>query len=123
MDDPTPIHSPSKPDPNPEGARVPPRLAPVDPQWAFETGLLHHLNEAVLWPIGFAIVIGKFPDGTPGILLTEANGPILLDIPPEEHLAIHNAFVAMLAHRFTPRESSIEELAAAEARKRLVLPR
>lgn len=112
--------SPSKPEPNPEGTRVPPPLSPVDPAWAMKSGLLHVLNEATLWPLGFAIVVGQSPDGTIGLVLMEAGEPIVPEIPAGDHRAAHSAFVQMLAHRFQPQESLPDEMAA--ARRRLVLP-
>jgi hypothetical protein len=120
--EPTPLHS--KPNPQPEASRVaPPNLQPVDIGWAYRSGLLHVVNEAVLWPLGFVLVIAQSADGSPVLALTEADGPFVPDVPHGDHVAAHMAFAAMLANRFIAEPSSPESRAAAEARSRIVLPR
>jgi hypothetical protein len=114
----------SKSTPTPEEPWVPPvlRTQPVDPQWALRTGLLHVVNEAVLWPIGFGLVVGQDDGGNVGLVLIEANGPVVPAIPQQEHHATHAAFTAMLAARLNPEEPSPEQQAAAEARSRIIVP-
>jgi hypothetical protein len=117
MDD---TQTPSQSTPHPEGPKVAPQ--PVDPAWALKTGLLHFVNEAGLWPLGFGLVLARDGNGTVGLLLVESDGPIVPEIDSAEHLATHLAFMAMLANRFTPTEESPAAKAAKEARARLVLP-
>ena len=120
MDELTPLRQ-SPPDSR-EG-QVPPALSPIDPRWALRTGLLHFVNEATLWPLGFALVVGSDANGAVGLALMESNGPLVPEIDLAEHAATHRAFLAMLAHRFAPVEGTAEERTAKEARARLVLPR
>lgn len=117
---------PSMPDTE-EEVGVPPAapkpLTPVEPGWALRTGLLHVLNEGMLWPMGFGLVVGREPDGRVSLVLMETNGPIVPEIDPAEHNAAHEAFVTMLANRFVPEAPDPLEAVREAARKRLVLPR
>ena len=118
MDHPTP--DTSKPGPSESVGVPPPAFTPVDPGWALKTGLLHHVNEGVLWPLGFAILVAQM-DGQTVLMLGETSGPFVPDIDHEAHVEAHNNFAAMLANRFVAEEKTPEQIALEAARKRLIL--
>jgi hypothetical protein len=96
------------------------QLKPLDPEWFVRSGLLHIVNEAVLWPLGFALGVGRTQNGEIVLGVMESDGPIVPDMDHADHMVMHHAYLGMLASRFSPTE---ESKASAEARARLVLPR